>query len=158
MRPRSLSAEWQYFNPRSPHGERLLVNWIWDSRGWISIHALLTESDPPTEGTDYPPSDFNPRSPHGERRADLPAGQYNWSNFNPRSPHGERPGLDRRRQDGQAISIHALLTESDLCQSCRKLFQDISIHALLTESDTAPGSSPARNPYFNPRSPHGERR
>ena len=34
----------------------------------------------------------------------------------------------------------------------------ISIHAPRTGSDRTPCSSPATRPYFNPRSPHGERR
>ncbi len=100
------------FNPRSPHGERLqqpdynangksfqstlssrratLVNWIWDSRGWISIHALLTESDLYAGYSGLHKTNFNPRSPHGERlRSTVPC------------------------QSSFFISIHALLTESD---------------------------------------------
>ena len=56
------------------------------------------------------------------------------------------------------ISIHALLTESDL-ETVQCYFADwfISIHALLTESDRgAPGlGQPDSN--FYPRSPYGER-
>ena len=56
----------RYFNPRSPHGER------------------LDDITMP-----FGVQDFNPRSPHGERlnqRNTAP----DCSNFNPRSPHGER--------------------------------------------------------------------
>ena len=78
------------------------------------------------------------------------------------------------------ISIHALLTESDgihnfLCYriiiflstlSLRRAtrwirhtscYQYISIHALLTESDNFEHSEPAKQVYFYPRSPYGER-
>ena len=37
----------QYFNPRSPHGERLFVRVCLGEQVSISIHALLTESDRP---------------------------------------------------------------------------------------------------------------
>ena len=59
-------ASCKHFNPRSPHGERLVV---------IVISSFF--------------GDFNPRSPHGERRGfvGFSAGK---KNFNPRSPHGER--------------------------------------------------------------------
>ena len=80
----------QHFNPRSPHGERLVPS-------------------PCCQGADH----FNPRSPHGERRvrlqvqirhacpfqSTLPARGataavlsecHSPRNFNPRSPHGER--------------------------------------------------------------------
>ena len=56
-----------------------------------------------------------------------------------------------------AISIHALLAESDLLPARRGRGPGISIHALLAESDlrSCPASSPRR--YFYPRSPCGER-
>ena len=130
-----LIREIRYFNPRSPHGERLWPSRGPGSRGSISIHALLTESDP-----------------------DEGVGSRKFRNFNPRSPHGERPDELWSDLHQMAISIHALLTESDrfsqevLCAVLR-----ISIHALLTESDQCfvLSSSPWQD--FNPRSPHGER-
>ena len=66
---------------------------------------------------------------------------------------------DFRRSDAlDRISIHALLTESDLGQSgVPHRLQDISIHALLTESDTAGQVLTKTADDFNPRSPHGER-
>ena len=63
-----------YFNPRSPHGERPLI----DSR-------------PAAE------RNFNPRSPHGERQGTAENPETSPKNFNPRSPHGERR---RRIADG----------------------------------------------------------
>ena len=56
-----------------------------------------------------------------------------------------------------AISIHALLAESDGCEQYCIRAREISIHALLAESDL---ENPARaflTSYFYPRSPCGER-
>ena len=80
-----------HFNPRSPHGERLLLPDAPAVADGISIHAPRTGSDrrrdaavahllsisihAPRTGSDQPQAglwrhtkDFNPRSPHGERR------------------------------------------------------------------------------------------
>ena len=61
-----------YFNPRSPHGER---------------HYL------PAEYREL--VNFNPRSPHGERLERMSWKQRE-GYFNPRSPHGERRHGERR--------------------------------------------------------------
>ena len=150
----------QHFNPRSPHGERHPICGYISIKKLISIHALLTESDYCRSSRRRGPHYFNPRSPHGERlkparipmrlvifqstlssrRATFCGGCCaSWisANFNPRSPHGERPVLFAREGTLVDISIHALLTESDL-----RLLWDISIVKM----------------NFNPRSPHGERR
>ena len=81
---------------------------------------------------------------------------------------------------GHAISIHALLAESDREQTCikpifsisihallaesdgqeyinRGPYHIISIHALLAESDYCRRQSGAATSYFYPRSPCGER-
>ena len=152
------------------------------------------------------PAYFNPRSPHGERLSPLapfkflkafqstlssrratewiPFGGGYIDNFNPRSPHGERRWAKTSANVDITISIHALLTESDLLEakngqhgsgfqstlssrratprgsgwrhappqfqstlSSRRATRDagigeldfvISIHALLTESDIFP--------------------
>ena len=100
--------------------------------------------------------------------------------FYPRSPCGERPILgnpcagcpaisihallaesDKRAVRGTMraiISIHALLAESDNSRQYLRLKNSISIHALLAESDhpAVPGLEAGR--YFYPRSPCGERR
>ena len=56
--------------------------------------------------------------------------------FNPRSPHGERRGGVGQKTIYIQISIHALLTESDIECFLRAFpLRRISIHALLTESD-----------------------
>ena len=130
----TLQKNFQYFNPRSPHGERHGGFIRIDNLNAISIHAPRTGSDEfapdkyytaqisihaPRTGSDHALSgcasyfaNFNPRSPHGERPS-----RRRWAarlaDFNPRSPHGER------RATGQGAAADA--------------------------------------PDFNPRSPHGER-
>ena len=79
------------FYPRSPCGERLILP-----------RSLSVKSN------------FYPRSPCGERQR-LCTILYSWpGNFYPRSPCGERPGSARGISSCTAISIHALLAESDL--------------------------------------------
>ena len=56
-------------------------------------------------------------------------------NFYPRSPCGERPDDRQKRARQAAISIHALLAESDLAMAGYTKAEIISIHALLAESD-----------------------
>ena len=102
----------------------------------ISIHALLAESDRRHRGNDRCPIHFYPRSPCGERRinrniangerkflstlslrrATLPGkiSENQHKHFYPRSPCGERPLRKYLAIPGNAISIHALLAESDL--------------------------------------------
>ena len=79
---------------------------------FISIHALLAESD----------------------ASSTPA-WYSRSNFYPRSPCGERQIPRCRYVTPKRISIHALLAESDPAGAFYCLVADISIHALLAESD-----------------------
>ena len=104
----------------------------------ISIHALLAESDAQNGTAEKAVKDFNPRSPCGERLYTFCQG-VDRNDFNPRSPCGERPiptnsgslpflfqstlSLRRATRAGPrgnsvgAISIHALLAESDM-SSC----------------------------------------
>ena len=80
-------------------------------------------------------------------------------NFNPRSPHGERQCSLPQPLGAFQISIHAprtgsdLETTSDWCQ--------IEVFQSTLPARGATRFSPfarARRSYFNPRSPHGERR
>ena len=123
---------------------------------------------------------FYPRSPCGERHVPVWALRVT-SNFYPRSPCGERqldgaPPLTcraflstlslRRATSGHpetrpsyAISIHALLAESDAGTHAQWPKQPkISIHALLAESDFKPPIKSHGKEHFYPRSPCGERR
>ena len=78
--------------------------------------------------------------------------------FYPRSPYGERPVDSSSICSSKIISIHALLTESDVRQAKTRHRFTISIHALLTESDGHQSSGNSIDTYFYPRSPYGERR
>ena len=89
--------------------------------------------------------DFYPRSPCGERLPRLRRRRRRGCYFYPRSPCGERPVAAERRRRHKAISIHALLAESDLWQYPGHDPQpDISIHALLAESDTITFNPPVK--------------
>ena len=154
-----LLREGKNFNPRSPHGER-------------RAPALLLRSSA---------RHFNPRSPHGERRdssrwhhdtSDIsthaphtgsdhmgaPCGDAK-GDFNPRSPHGERHTPSFLLMPVLSISTHAPHTGSDTLAAGTAMTADgISTHAPHTGSDGRPLDPFAgRPPYFNPRSPHGER-
>ena len=146
----------------------------------ISIHALLAESDqlPATE----PPRVirflstlslrratisglrhrwasfyFYPRSPCGERQIENTLSKI-INHFYPRSPCGERQNARPDIRQPCAISIHALLAESDVFL-LRKITitVDISIHALLAESDSNKCGKGSNDSNFYPRSPCGER-
>ena len=81
------------------------------------------------------------------------------NNFNPRSPHGERPERSPLIFSSRTISIHAPRTGSDQLHSTRTPpRRDISIHAPRTGSDRVRPGGTEEQKYFNPRSPHGERR
>ena len=79
----------------------------------ISIHALLAESDALPGFFICGVDNFYPRSPCGERLCIGPLIFNVQPHFYPRSPCGERRSghPETRRRD--AISIHALLAESD---------------------------------------------
>ena len=110
--PGLQSARLQNFYPRSPCGERRPV-----------------PTAPP------PPANFYPRSPCGERLSTAIVTQHP-RDFYPRSPCGERRVNIALFCVLIAISIHALLAESDE-ESKATVWHDaqISIHALLAESD-----------------------
>ena len=78
------------FYPRSPCGERPSREGDYSMGRHISIHALLAESDLPTDGLFF-------------------FCRY----FYPRSPCGERPRCHCLSRAVRIISIHALLAESD---------------------------------------------
>ena len=101
------------FYPRSPCGER---------QEYIRVVQGMK-------------SDFYPRSPCGERRLEAAHDLLVKGNFYPRSPCGERHVSYSVSERSCAISIHALLAESDLLLIVRERARVISIHALLAESD-----------------------
>ena len=145
------------FNPRSLHGERLLLltdgsfqlgfqstlpargatgtNVQMQSVKAISIHAPCTGSDYVEPSGLAVHTNFNPRSPHGERPAGSPPAMVSASYFNPRSPHGERHSSAPANTSPPGISIHAPRTGSDYTALLPPSSQWISIHAPRTGSD-----------------------
>ena len=125
----------QNFYPRSPCGERRTV------RQQVSHHRY-----------------FYPRSPCGERPKVSSIARVVMY-FYPRSPCGERllSGLANILVIS-AISIHALLAESDIGPQVVADRVGISIHALLAESDGHFADRHRQLYHFYPRSPCGERR
>ena len=100
------------FYPRSPCGERLNIRQIQKIENGISIHALLAESDNGATHYSYIRKYFYPRSPCGERHTSKDVIKTA-NNFYPRSPCGERRNAHLEIRQPCAISIHALLAESD---------------------------------------------
>ena len=123
------------FNPRSPHGERRWTALRCSRRSCISTHAPRTGSD---------------RS--------RPCKSATQRHFNPRSPHGERRCREREQNKHPCISTHAPRTGSDIKARAKRLTEDISTHAPRTGSDQRIRNVIRCTVYFNPRSPHGERR
>ena len=122
------------FYPRSPCGERRGRRPEKHHQWHISIHALLAESDP-----------------HGglPHRAVL--------HFYPRSPCGERPiGVRAHLHDKEFLSTLSLRRATDNAAASATAAA-ISIHALLAESDTKRAAQCTAIHYFYPRSPCGER-
>ena len=62
------AKRYRNFNPRSPHRERLLADPVFSAMLSISIHAPLTGSDLTYSCRYSTPLYFNPRSPHRERQ------------------------------------------------------------------------------------------
>ena len=155
-RTKAIAAKISNFYPRSPCGERPLHLTFSEraykflstlslrratspvsvmARGiFISIHALLAESDIILRHSVSFSDDFYPRSPCGERLYDTYAKVLRVN-----------------------ISIHALLAESDLDITIYLSNNSISIHALLAESDLHCKTPITFRHYFYPRSPCGER-
>ena len=168
------------FYPRSPCGERHRPCDYTSPLTYISIHALLAESDwcisrkTPVQAAFLSTLSlrratrhktrkfiinvyFYPRSPCGERQK-----AHRQNRFPPRflsTLSLRRATTCRKRQPiCKTISIHALLAESDKYGVIPQQCGLISIHALLAESDkcSIPLRGMLRN--FYPRSPCGERR
>ena len=147
-----------YFYPRSPCGERLSWLAMAAQRGYISIHALLAESDFNTTRVGVSGKLF--LSTLSLRRAtaapSLPPGT--WHDFYPRSPCGERPNRPHMDLPQFKISIHALLAESDCCTASSLAAASLFLSTLSLRRATAwdgAGRFSYRN--FYPRSPCGER-
>ena len=89
-------------------------------------------------------NDFYPRSPCGERPDGRPC-KRNPSVFLSTLSLRRATPAPGRRQNDRAISIHALLAESDRLYRPARPLQGISIHALLAESDVGGAASPTND-------------
>ena len=170
----------QYFNPRSPWGERRFKRNLLSSTPIISIHAPRGGSDPlikflvkvldisihaPRGGSDVGCSvwktqdctDFNPRSPWGERQDGTEAEEQNADI----SIHAPRGGSDVILAAALAvaslISIHAPRGGSDYTKEYIDRCKEISIHAPRGGERRFYHCTAAGSQDFNPRSPWGER-
>ena len=132
---RSTTTRTEYFNPRSPWGERLV---------WATLCAGA-------------PLNFNPRSPWGERLNNTMI-MRTMCTFQSTLPVGGATTpfrLTHRKQ----IKFQSTLpvggaTEIGRYAGCRFI---ISIHAPRGGSDCDGGDAPPVQEDFNPRSPWGER-
>ena len=148
-------------------------------RDFISIHALLAESDIVGGAGNNAIRNFYPRSPCGERPYQHISSDFWGRYFYPRSPCGERLQEQflvqfallflstlslRRATRGWTLNINGPIFLSTL--SLRRATDTpltsipkpgISIHALLAESDHCDTLSALTPKHFYPRSPCGER-
>ena len=171
---------WDFY-PRSPCGERLQCHPPQPRPPFISIHALLAESDLavadlgkgnvrflstlslrratfPVSVYETKLNNFYPRSPCGERLHSCRSYCIDKSDFYPRSPCGERLLIVRQSQIISEISIHALLAESDLLRHVQKRLIYLFLSTLsLRRATTVNIQRPAAKNDFYPRSPCGER-
>ena len=130
---------------------------ICQERQGISIHALLAESDPGKVRVVEPGLVF--LSTLSLRRATASAGRLYiiYRDFYPRSPCGERPIMNNiifmPREFLSTLSLRrATNARPETRRSCA-----ISIHALLAESDSSIDDFEPSTTHFYPRSPCGER-
>ena len=156
--PPSAAAPTVYFNPRSPHGERLGGKSGLISAGTISIHAPRTGSDgrprknPPTQRT------ISIHAPCMGSDSTATAWRFSIASFQSTLPARGATAQSIHRSSEPLISIHAPRTGSDnlqlILQTSRWDFNPRSPHGERHDCY----STGLIAPDFNPRSPHGERR
>ena len=173
------SCGWHFY-PRSPCGERRSEGTTATSAGIflstlslrratlamagytkaeiISIHALLAESDYTAIVCAPPTLNFYPRSPCGERPIMVGAGTMILPFLSTLSLRRATTGFDSGTMV-PAISIHALLAESDPTMPCTDLRGPRFLSTLSLRRATAALSGGTLSDVdFYPRSPCGERR
>ena len=146
----------RHFNPRSPHGERLVALVLRRLR-------LAFQSTLPARGAT---SSFSMRSASSEFQSTLPArgatlhGNVitNFKQFQSTLPARGATHSARKNRRKNSISIHAPRTGSDrTAENQTERCIHISIHAPRTGSDKRRSCLRILSTNFNPRSPHGER-
>ena len=172
---------YSHFNPRSPHGERPrpLTTVMKSQRFQPTLPARGATARSRRKSTSRPrfqptlpargatlkvlvlaavTGHFNPRSPHGERRTGRNAPRR-VADFNPRSPHGERrivaSGSSSPMPFQPTLPARGATAGYQLPRAAVEAFQP----TLPARGATGGSRSITdRCHYFNPRSPHGERR
>ena len=124
-----------YFYPRSPCGERLVTFNVIASRVYISIHALLAESDS-SKTHDRHKTTISIHALLAESDPNSGTFLSTHKNFYPRSPCGERLGGMSERLIGSVFLSTLSLRRATEFQRCKMKKNNISIHALLAESDS----------------------
>ena len=125
----------------------------------ISIHAPRTGSDRHGDAGVPDDGDFNPRSPHGERRPPSMWTQMATSI----SIHAPRTGSDSKpaRSGGIGLSFQSTLpARGATVMRCTRTPRAKSFQSTLPArgATTFASQRVQAASYFNPRSPHGERR
>ena len=154
---RVINRALKYFYPRSPCGERLLADGM-DAFTFPFLSTLSLRRATRTPQTPRTPRrNFYPRSPCGERPDGRPC-KRNPSVFLSTLSLRRATPAPGRRQNDRAISIHALLAESDLdLADAVQQDGDFYPRSPCGERPSLP-SSPSPPGHFYPRSPCGERR
>ena len=147
----------QIFQPTLPHGERRRMHSLPWRYNLISTHAPARGATPIC-GCKGTATVFQPTLPHGERLKRLPM-YLQGRRFQPTLPHGERPisaaGVHCTRPF-QPTLPHGERRHTPVCTV--RDFAHFNPRS-RTGSDTPYALfTSAIQSYFNPRSPHGERR
>ena len=145
------------FYPRSPCGERPRA--LWRSQeptlflSTLSLRRATLCAVLGPRGYAY----FYPRSPCGERRSSSWSATATSQHFYPRSPCGERRGHRWTKCHHPPFLSTLSLRRATISDAPSSAPYAISIHALLAESDGGNRQKIKRRHNFYPRSPCGER-
>ncbi len=153
-----LSSAW-YFNPRSPHGERLASDADVRHFAHISIHAPRTGSDRRVAYTINRQTGISIHAPRtGSDNLRVAREAVERHDFNPRSPHGERRAPPMTSVSPPSVFQSTLPARgaTDASHSSMRRFR---FQSTLPARGATFHCSPSTGGliYFNPRSPHGER-
>ena len=110
---------------------------LYDTSSLIFLSTLSLRRATPIMVREPATSNFYPRSPCGERPGCQRLCERPTTNFYPRSPCGERPILGSPRAGCPAISIHALLAESDLKLFAKRFSNSLFLSTLSLRRATS---------------------
>ena len=145
------------FYPRSPCGERLILCFPFGTAIYFYPRSPCGERQDCNTHIDHLPIFLSTLSLRRATSKRFPP-MCTIKHFYPRSPCGERPALPGWWTAGPAISIHALLAESDDKNECTSLAPKPFLSTLsLRRATRILHQPPSQNLDFYPRSPCGER-